>query len=403
MRGARQHLAEQPRADRLVQRGQGLGHGGERDDVGQRGTRPEHGGRHDQVLRGPGQLGDADQHERGERAGCGQDPGGVGERVGRQLGQQRRGMQRVAVGVVAKAAPGLRGQGGAAERAGERDDLLGVETPQPHAMNQMVLRQAALPPGGLGRGVVARRDDDEDLVAAQPPADEHERAPGGVVDPLGVVDHDHHRSGGLQPAEHGQQLRAHRQRVRVGRRSRGEERPAQPVRHVGDELGQHSEREPGLALLAAAPQDADAGLIDEQAADERGLPDARGTAQPQDARLPGPDPVELAPHRRELADPADERAVPGHTCQSVAAWPGGEPPSPRRGVSLTHRARRRAGPEVPRFPSARQQVESSRVRLRGELRLFDQEQTTVVCLRDATQPGDRVTRLADAPGRGSAR
>ena len=223
---------------------------------------------------------------------------------------------------------------------GERDDLLGVETPQTHAMNQMVLRQTALPPGGLGRGVVARRDDDEDLVAAQPPADEHERAPGGVVDPLGVVEHDHHRSGGLQPAEHGQQLRAHRQRVRVGRRSRGEERPAQPVRHVGDELGQHPEREPGLALLAAAPQDADAGLIDEQAADERGLPDARGTAQPQDARLPGPDPVELAPHRRELADPADERAVPGHTCQFVAAWPGGEPPSPRRGVSLTHRARR---------------------------------------------------------------
>ena len=83
-------LAEQPRADRLVQGGQGLGHVGERDDVGQRGTRPEHGGRHDQVLRGPGQLGDADQHERGERPGRGQDPGGVGERVGRRDSERSR-------------------------------------------------------------------------------------------------------------------------------------------------------------------------------------------------------------------------------------------------------------------------------------------------------------------------
>ena len=82
VRGAGQHLVEQPRPDRLVQRRERVGRRGERDDVGQARAPPEHGRRHDQVLRGPRQLGHPDQHEGREGAGCGQDPRRVGERVG---------------------------------------------------------------------------------------------------------------------------------------------------------------------------------------------------------------------------------------------------------------------------------------------------------------------------------
>ena len=157
---------------------------------------------------------------------------------------------------------------GPPDRARQRDDVLGVEPPEPDAVHEVVLRQAALPPGRLGRGVVPRRDHDEDLVAAQPSPDEHERPRRGVVDPLGVVDHDDHRARGLQGAEDGQQLGAHRERVRGRRGSRGEQRTEIPAGHVADQLAQHPEREPGLALLAVAPQDADVGAVVEEAADQ---------------------------------------------------------------------------------------------------------------------------------------
>ena len=211
----------------------------------------------------------------------------------------------------------------------------------------MVLGEAPFPPRGLGRGVVARHDHDEDLVATQPPPDEHERAAAGVVDPPGVVDDDDHRAAGLQPPEHGEQFGAHGQRIGVGWRPRGEQRRTLPAGHLGDELGHDAEREPGLTLLTAGPEHADPGPAGEEVADERGLPDAGGTADPQDTRLPGPDPVELGPHRRELADPADEGAVP-HTRQFVATGPGGEPASPRRGEGLTHRERGRRGDALAR-------------------------------------------------------
>ncbi len=174
----------------------------------------------------------------------------------------------MAVGVVAQASAGLGGQHRAADRTRQRDDVVGVEPPEPDALHEVVLRQAALPPGRLGRCVVPGHDHDEDLVAAQPSPDEHERPRGGVVDPLGVVDHDHHRPRGLQGAQDGQQLGAHRERVRVRRGPRGEQRPEKPARDVADELAQHPEREPGLALLPVAPQDADVGAVVEEAADQ---------------------------------------------------------------------------------------------------------------------------------------
>ena len=171
-------------------------------------------------------------------------------------------------GVVAQAPAGLGGQSRAADRVRQLDDVLGGEAAEADAVQQVVLRQPAFPPGRFGRCVVACRDHDEDLVAAQPPPDEHERPAGGVVDPLGVVDHDDGRSGIRQAAEHGQQFRTHRQRVRVRSGARAEQRPAQPAGHVRDQLVQHPERDAGLALLPAAPQHARVGPVAEEPADQ---------------------------------------------------------------------------------------------------------------------------------------
>ena len=296
-------------------------------------------------------------------------------------------MQRVAVGVVAKAAPGLRGQGGAAERAGERDDLLGVETPQPHAMDQMVLRQTALPPGGLGRGVVARRDDDEDLVAAQPPADEHERAPGGVVDPLGVVDHDHHRSGGLQPAEHGQQLRAHRQRVRVGRRSRGEERPAQPVRARRRRAGPA----PRTRARSRPPRRCPTGRR-RRAGRRAGGGRARSSRCPRDRSATGRAAARTGPGRARPPSPRARR--PGRRTRRPGTYLPVCRRLARRGTAVTAprgephpsctTARRTGGTALPLGATNRSRVGGCGSE--AKLRLFDHEQTTVVRLsrRDAT-------------------
>ena len=148
------------------------------------------------------------------------------------------------------------------------------------------------------REVVAGAQHDEDLVAPEPSDGEDEGAGGGVVHPLCVVEHEHDGARALQLAEHGQQIGADGQRVGVGGRG--------AVREVGEELADYAIREPGLGFVAAGPQHADVGAVGQEAADECGLADARGAAQPEHPRPARAGVVEFGRHHGELVRPPDE-------------------------------------------------------------------------------------------------
>ena len=342
VRGAGQHLVEQPRPDRLVQGGERVGHA--------RRARRRRTARSASRARPPPPPGPAPAASAWPPAPA-RAPRTSGARAGSGRCRRARrpaarpaapGVQRVAVGVVAQAPAGLGGQRRPADRARQLDDLLGVEPAEPDAVHEVVLRQAALPPRRLGRCVVARRDHDEDLVAAQPSPDEHERARRWRRRPTG-------RRRPRRPP--GPRTAARRARSAARRPPPAGPRPARaPRRAAARGAGAARRRRAGPAPRTGArsrPRRRRPTARRRRRGRRGGGGRARSSRCPRDRSATGhaaarPDAVELRAHRGELVGPADERLLAGHAaavCRrggargtGVTAWERLPP-----GVTIGHR------------------------------------------------------------------
>ena len=203
----------------------------------------------------------------------------------------------------------------------ERDDLLGVETPAagrdapggpgsgraPTRPTRARCRRAPRPRRGPGRGAaVGRRTRAPAPVASSTHWASSTTTTTGPADcsaPSTVSSSAPTASGSASGAGPG-----------------GEQRAEQPAGHVGDELAQHPERR----ARSRPPRRRPAGRRRRRWSSSRRrtsdvFPMPAGPLSHRTRGCPVRTRSSSAAHRRELADPADERAVPGHARQSVAA------------------------------------------------------------------------------------
>ena len=194
-----------------------------------------------------------------ERARRGQRALGVVPRVGRQLGQQRPGVQRAAGGVLAQAPGHARGERDAALR-GERGQRAGAERPEPQARAEVAVGEPAQAVRQAAGVLVAHDHDHEHRVGDEPPRGEQQRAQRREVGPVRVVDDHEHRPVVLQPAEQLEHAEADVDVVVARRRQLGlgqhlgRRRPRDARQLVDDAVGQLD-----LGLVPARAHDLEAG------------------------------------------------------------------------------------------------------------------------------------------------
>ena len=188
---------------------------------------------------------------------------------------------------------------------GERSQLLGGQgvEPQPAALRARGRLDEAL---GEARRVLAGRGHDEDAVGDEPPHHEQQRPQRRHIRPVRVVEEQHDRVLVLQRAEQLEDPRSRAEMIGLARRR---------LARAAQELVDDAERQVALGEVAARAQDGDVGDRAEELLDERRLPDARGTLDEHEPRLPAARACQSLLQRLQLPLPADEDRGGGRRLQ----------------------------------------------------------------------------------------
>ena len=309
-RRARPRLGQQARGGGLVKGRERVGQLGQPRHLRQRALHAEHGRGVDEAPRGRRAAREAVPNDEPERAWRGQRPVRRAPRVGRELGEQRPGVQRVALGAVVQTAGGhrrerrahLRGevaQLGLGE-AGQPDDAV-VPLDEP--------AQALREPGDR----VAHAEQRQHRVGHQAPQREQQGRERRPVGPVHIVDDHDDRVGAVigvvpaLPVEQAQHAGADRDGIvqRVGGPGHG----PRVASHRTRELLDDAVREQRLGLVAARTQHRQRTVgarLGEETLEQRGLAHPGRALDEHDPRTARHSVGDRRAQHGQLGDASDE-------------------------------------------------------------------------------------------------